>query len=132
MFDNRFSPIRKKSAEIKCKCSSVKSAELFALDYGVSQLCYLAETLGHLSSKPIQMASLTDSQTTINSLLSVRPIIDRMNQHLHDNVRKCIEQSGIKVKFVGTEDNLADPLTKRITEHDSMTRVMTSRPLSWS
>ena len=78
------------------------------------------------------MASLTDSQTTINSLLSVRPIIDRMNQHLHDNVRKCIEQSGIKVKFVGTEDNLADPLTKRITEHDSMTRVMTSRPLSWS
>ena len=54
--------------------------KLFALNYGAPQLCYLAETLGHLSSKPIQMTLLTDSQTTIDSLQSVWPIIDRMNQ----------------------------------------------------
>ena len=75
------------------------------------------------------MTLLTDSQTTIDLLWSVRPIIDGMHQHLLDNVRKCVEQSGIKVKF-GTEDNLAGgPLTKQITEHDS---DKTSRPVSWS
>ena len=65
----------------------------------------LAETLGHLSSKPIQMTLLTDSQMTIDSLRSVRTIINRMNQHLLDNVRKCVDQSDIRVKFVGTEDD---------------------------
>ena len=48
--------------------------------------------MGHLSSKPIRMTILTDSQTTIDLLRSVRPIIDRMNQHLLDDVRKCIDQ----------------------------------------
>ena len=77
------------------------------------------------------MNLLTDSQTTWDSLWSVRPIIGTMNQHLLDNVRKCADQQGITVKFVGAEDNLVDPLTKRSTDHDGMTRVMTSKPLSW-
>ena len=41
--DNIFSPIQWKSAEISRKCSSFKSEELFALDFGASQMCYLAE-----------------------------------------------------------------------------------------
>ena len=36
--NNRFSPVQWKTAEIKRRISSVKSAELFALDYGAGQL----------------------------------------------------------------------------------------------
>ena len=49
----------------------------------------------------------------IDLVRSVRHIIDRMNQHLLDNVKKSVDQEGIRI-FVETEDNLADPLTKRL------------------
>ena len=70
--------------------------------------------------KPVRLTLMTGSRTTIDSLRSVWPIIDRMNQHLLDNVKKSVGQEGIRVKFVGTEDNLADPLTKRITDHEGL------------
>ena len=68
-----------KSAEIRRNCSSVKSAGLFAIDFGASQMCYLAKMGKHLSRKPVRLTLMTDSQTTIDSLRSVWPIIDRMN-----------------------------------------------------
>ena len=68
---------------------------------------------------------MTGSQTTIDSLRSVRHIIDRMNQHLLDNVKKSVDQEGIRVEFMGTEDNLADPLIKRIMYHEGMTWAIT-------
>ena len=105
--NDTFSPVQWKMVEIKRKLSSVKSAE-------------------HFSSKPITLTLLTDSQTTIDSLRSVRPILDRMNQH---NVKKCVNQVGITIWFVKTGHNLADPLTKRIKDHDIMTNVMTARPI---
>ena len=88
---------------------------MFALEYGASQMCYLADMYKHLSAKPVRLTLMRDSQTTIDSLRSVRPIIYRMHQHLLDNVKKSVDQEGIRVKFVGTEDNLADPLAKRIS-----------------
>ena len=127
--NDTFSPVQWKTAEIKRKISSVKSAELFALDYGTGQLCYLKELYGHFLTKPITLTLLTDSQTTIDSLRSVWPILDRMNQHLLDNVKKCVNQEGVTIWFVKTGHNLADPLTKRIRDHDIMTNVMTSRPI---
>ena len=63
-----FSPVVWKTSEIKRKILSVKSAELFALDYGAGQLVYLKDLYGHFSSKPIQLTLLTDSQTMIDSL----------------------------------------------------------------
>ena len=116
--NDTFSPVNWKMSEIKRKISSVKSAELFALDHGAGQLRYLKELYGHFSTKPITLTLLTDSQTTIDSLRSVRPIVDRMNQHLLDNVKKCVDQVGITVRFVDTGRNLADPLTKKIKDHD--------------
>ena len=82
--NDRFSPLQWKTAEIKRRISSVKSAELFALDYGAGQLCQLKELYKHFSTKPIRLTLMTDSQTTIDSLRSVRPIMDRMNQHLQE------------------------------------------------
>ena len=41
--NDTFSPVQWKTAEIKRRISSVKSVELFALDYGAGQLCYLKE-----------------------------------------------------------------------------------------
>jgi len=124
-----FYPVVWKTSEIKRKISSVKSAELFALDYGAGQLVYMKDLYGHFSSKPITLTLLTDSQTTIDSLRSVRPIVDRMNQHLLDNVKKCVDQVGITVRFVDTTRNLADPLTKRIKDHAVMTNVMAAKSL---
>ena len=100
-----FSPVQWKTAEIKRKLSSVKSAELFALDYGAGQLCYLKELYEHFSTKPITLTLLTDTQTTIDSLRSVQPILDRMNQHLLDNVKKSVDQVGITIWFVKTGHN---------------------------
>ena len=71
---------------------------------------------------------MTDSQTTIDSLRSVWPISDRMNQHLLDNVKKCVDRLGITIRFVDTSHNLADPLTKKIKDHDIMTNVMAANP----
>ena len=113
-----FSSVQWKTAEIKRNLSSVKSAELFALDYSAGQLCYLKELYGHFLTKSITLTLLTDSRTTIDSLRSVRPILDRMNQHLLDNIKKCVEQVGITIRFVKTGHNLADPLTKKIKDHD--------------
>ena len=73
---------------------------------------------------------MTDSQTTIDSLRSVRPIIDKMNQHLLDNVKKCVDQEGVVVKFIRTGHNLADPLTKRIKDHANRDNVMSSKPVT--
>ena len=120
--NDTFSPVHWKTSEIKRKLSSVKSAELFALNYGAGQLCYLKELYEHFSTKPIT-SLLTDSQMTIDSLRSVRPISDRMNQHLLDNVKKCVDQVGITIRFVKT-GHKADQLTKRIKDHDIMTNVM--------
>ena len=53
-----------------------------------------------------------------------------MNQHLLDNVKKCVDQEGVRVKFVQTGHNLADPLKKKIRDHDNMNNVMTSRPIT--
>ena len=53
---------------------------------------------------------MTDSQTAIDSLRSVGQIIDKMNQHLLDNIKKCVE--GVVVKFIRKSHNLADPLTQ--------------------
>ena len=50
-----FSPVIWKTSEIKRKISSVKLAELFALDYGAGQLCYQKDLYGHFSSKPIKL-----------------------------------------------------------------------------
>ena len=127
--NDTFSPVNWKTSEIKRKLSSVKSAELFALDHGAGQLCYLKQLYGHFSTKPITLTLLTDSRKTIDSLRSVRPISDRMNQHLLDNVKKCVDQVGITIRFVKTGHNLADPLTKRIKDHDIMTNVMAGRPM---
>ena len=75
---------------------------------------------------------LTVSQTTIDSLRSIRPIIDKMNQHLLDNVKKCVDQDSIVVRFIRTGHNLADPLTKRILkDHANMENVMSSRPVTF-
>ena len=90
---------------------------------------YLKERYGHFYTKPITLTLLTDSQTTIDSLRSVRPILDRMNQHLLDNVKKCVDQVGIVVRFVDTGRNLADPLTKKIKDHGVMTNVMAARSM---
>ena len=76
-----------KTAEIKRRCVSVKSAELFALNQGAGQLCHFKELYRHFSAKPIRLTLMTDSQTTMDSLRSVKPIIDRMNQHLLDNFK---------------------------------------------
>ena len=89
----------------------------------------MKELYGHFSTKPITLTLLTDSQTTIDSLRSVRPIVDRMNQHLLDNVKKCVDQVGITVRFVDTGHNSADPLTKKIKDHGVMTNVMTARSM---
>ena len=35
----------------------------------------------------------------------------------------------VTIRFVKTGHKLADPLTKRIKDHDIMTNVMTSRPI---
>ena len=56
-----FSPVHWKTSENKKEFSSVKSAELFALDYSAGQLCYLKELYGHFSTKPITLTLLTDS-----------------------------------------------------------------------
>ena len=66
--NDTFFPVQWKTAEIKRKISSVKSAELFALNYGAGQLCQLKELYGHFSTQPITLTLLTDSQTTIDSL----------------------------------------------------------------
>ena len=124
----KFSPVQWKTAEIKRRCAFVKSAELFALDHGAGQLRHFKELYKHFSTKPIRLTLLTDSQTTIDLLRSVRPIIDKMNQHLLDNVKKCVDQEGEVVKFIRTGHNLADPLTKRIKDHANMDNVMTSKP----
>ena len=50
-----------------------------------------------------------------------------MNQHLLDNVMKCVDQEGVVVKFIRTGLKLADPLTKRIKEHANMDNVMSSK-----
>ena len=115
--NDTFFPVLWKTAQIKRKLSSVKSAELFALDYGAGKLCYLKELYGHFSTKPITLTLLTDSQTTIDSLRSVWPILDRMNEHLLDNIKECVDQVGITIRFVKTGHNLADQLTKRIKDH---------------
>ena len=128
--NDRFSPVQWKTAEIKRRISSVKSAELFALDYGAGQLCHLKELYRHFSVKPITLTLMTESQTTIDSLRSVLPSIDKMIHHLLDNVKKCVDQEGVRVKFVRTGHNLADPLTKRIRDHDNLNNVMTSRPIT--
>ena len=111
--NDMFSPEQWKIAEIERRISSVKTAELFAIDYGAGQLCHSKELYRHFLVKTITLTLLTDSQTTIDSLRSVQPIIDRMNQHLLDNVKKCVDQEGVRVKFVQTGHNLADPLTKK-------------------
>ena len=107
----KFSTVQWKTAKIKRRCSSVKFAVLFALDHEAGQFCNFKELYRHFSVKPIRLMLMTDSQT-IDSLRSVRPIIDKMNQHLLDNVKKCVDQEGVVVKFIRTGHNLADPLTK--------------------
>ena len=121
-----------KTAEIKRRCASVKSAELFALDHGAGQLCHLyTELYRNFLDKPISLTLLADSQTTIDSLWNHRPIIDKMNQHLLDNVKKCVDQDGVVVKFISTGHNFAGPLTKRIKDHANMETVMSSRPVTF-
>ena len=57
-------------------------------------MCYLAEMYRHLSTKPVRLTLMTNSQTTIDSLRSVQPIIDRMNHYLLDNVKKSVDREG--------------------------------------
>ena len=82
------------------------------LIYGVKWMpattSQLNQVLSNQVIKPITLTLLTDSQTTIDSLRSVRPILDRMNQHLLDNVKKCVDQEGLRILFVKTGNNLAD------------------------
>ena len=74
---------------------------------------------------------MTDSQTTIDSLRSVRPIIDKRNQHLLDNVKKCLDQEVKVVKYIRTDHSFTDLLTKRIKDHAKMDNVMSSKPVTF-
>ena len=86
----KFSPVQWKTAEKKmCFCKIHRS---FSLDNGAGQLCHLKELYRHDLAKLISLTLLTDSQTTI-----VRPIIDKMNQHLLDNFKKCVDLDGVVV-----------------------------------
>ena len=53
--NDRFSPVQWKTAEIKRRILSVKSAELFALDYGAGPLCYMKELYRHFTTKPVTL-----------------------------------------------------------------------------
>ena len=126
-------PCTMETAAIKRQCSSVKSMELFALDHRAGQLCHLMELYRHFSVKLIRLALMTDSQTTMTqqTMTHVRPIIDKMNQRLLDNIKKCVDQEGVVVKFKRTCHSLADPLIKKIRDHAHMDNVMSSRPITF-
>ena len=66
-----------------------------------------------------------------DALLLNPQIIDKINQHLLDNVKKCVDQDGVVVKFISTGHNFAGPLTKRIKDHANMETVMSSRPVTF-
>ena len=77
--------------------------------------------------KPIRLTLMTDSQTTLDSLRSVRPIIDKMNQHLLDNVKKCVDQEVVVVMLKRTGHKSG----QKNQDHANMDNVMSSRPITF-
>ena len=121
--NDTFSPVHWKTSEIKRKLSSVKSAELFALDYGAGQLCYLKELYRNFSTT--LHIDVINWLSNDNWLTQICPTY--FGQNTLVNVKKCVDQVGITIRFEKTSHNLADPLTKKIKDHDI--NVMAARPM---
>jgi hypothetical protein len=91
-------------------------AEYVAAALGTSQGVWLSILIADITNEPIQkFRLLVDNMSAIE--LSKNPVYHERSKHIDTRfhyIRDCIEKGVVDVDHVGTEDQLADILTKSL------------------
>jgi hypothetical protein len=91
-------------------------AEYIAATTAACQGVWLARLLAELKGEKIRAFTLNmDSQSAIQ--LSKNPVFHDRSKHIdmrYHYIRECVEHNRVKLKFVGTAEELADILTKAL------------------
>ena len=122
------SPISWKSKTIQQVCKSVKSAETRSLDLGMEEGIFQAQMFYEImtgkTGNQIPVCMKTDSKTLYDSLKSTKQVEEKTIRHLIAWQKQQIEEKNIdKVDWVCSEDMLADVLTKKNVQSESILKV---------
>jgi len=130
--DNKCAPVAWRSRVINRACKSVKTAETIALEDGVDMAIGMGRQLkqiitGKVDEIPVPIWGCTDSGLLIESLKSTKQVDEHpMRMHverLKDHKRKNFVTG---YKWVPTDEQMADPLTKTKADATKLRRVLKS------
>jgi hypothetical protein len=130
--NDRCSPIAWKSRVINRACKSAKSAETIALEDGIDMAIGMGRQLqqiitGKVQEIPVPIMGYSDSGSLIESLRSTKPV-DEHPMRMHVDRLKNHKEKGFATgyKWVPTQDQLADALTKSKITPFNIRRVLKS------
>lgn len=99
--------------------ASTTEAEYMSAASAVKEALWLRKLLGDLGMDGLHpLTILCDNQATIKLL--VNPIVSARSKHidvLHHFARERVARQEVKFEYCGTEDMMADCLTKAVPEH---------------
>jgi hypothetical protein len=109
-------PVTWQSQKQKVVALSSCEAEYIAATTGACQGVWLGRLLGDLLDKKNDTATMfVDNKSAIQ--LCKNPVFHDRSKHIETRfhfIRECVEDGKIDVEYIGTEDQLADILTKAL------------------
>ena len=124
-------PLFWKSKTIQQVCKSVKSAETRSLERGMEDSIYLARMVqeiysGKVSEDQISVDIKIDSKTLHDSLYSSKQVDEKTIRHLIAWIKQQVENKSVdSIKWVCSEEQLADVFTKKNANTESILSVIT-------
>jgi hypothetical protein len=110
------SPVTWQSQKQKVVALSSCEAEYIAATTAACQGVWLSRLLGDLLGKKDDIATIfVDNKSAIQ--LCKNPVFHDRSKHIETRfhfIRECVENGKIDVEYIGTEDQLADILTKAL------------------
>merc|ERR1712078_715975 len=118
-----------RSSRIKRVCRSTFAAETLsfvdAMDEGIATAQLLQQWIRPKSAKQVEVEMLTDCRSLVDSMQQISPSATEKRLELDLlSIKENIEQLGLKITWIDTKLQIADPLTKRMDTMNMMTVLM--------
>ena len=118
-----------RSSRIKRVCRSTFAAETLsfvdAMDEGIATAQLLQQWIRPKSEKQVEVEMLTDCRSLVDSMQQISPSATEKRLELDLlSIKENIEQLGLKITWIDTKLQVADPLTKRMDTMNMMTVLM--------
>ena len=125
---NNCCPLAWNSTKIKRVVRSTLAAETLAFVDGLETAYLMAKTIGELISGEketiLPIYCMTDNKSLFDAVHTLKTINDKRLRIEMAMIREMVEKNEIKIKWIKSEEQLADVLTKNGASSDTLCRVI--------